>query len=54
VRFFIEYTREPNVGLGEVLRLFSMGQILCFVMVLCGIIIMAVKYRLRAGLGERV
>lgn len=35
-RFFIEYTREPDVQLGFVLFRFSMGQILCFLMILAG------------------
>lgn len=43
VRFFIEYTREPNEGLGDVLRFFSMGQILCISMVLVGVLIIAIR-----------
>lgn len=43
VRFFIEYTREPNEGLGEVLRFFSMGQVLCIGMVLVGLIIIMIR-----------
>ena len=53
VRFFTEYTREPDEGLGEMLRFFSMGQVLCVGMVLCGIIVMAVKYRVSAGSRQR-
>ena len=37
VRFFIEFFREPDVQLGFVLLNFSMGQILCFVMMIAGI-----------------
>lgn len=54
VRFFIEYTREPNEGLGAVLQYFSMGQVLCAAMVLFGTIIMTVNYRLSSARQERV
>jgi phosphatidylglycerol:prolipoprotein diacylglycerol transferase len=37
VRFFIEFFREPDVQLGFVFMNFSMGQILCFVMMIAGI-----------------
>ena len=37
VRFFIEFFREPDVQLGFVLLNFSMGQILCFMMMIAGI-----------------
>lgn len=43
VRFFIEYTREPNEGLGQILRFFSMGQVLCVGMVLVGLIIIMIR-----------
>jgi len=36
VRFFIEYFREPDVQLGFVFLNFSMGQVLCFIMMLSG------------------
>lgn len=36
VRFFIEYFREPDVQLGFVFMNFSMGQILCFIMMIAG------------------
>ncbi len=36
VRFFIEFFREPDSHLGFVLGFFSMGQILCIFMILCG------------------
>jgi phosphatidylglycerol---prolipoprotein diacylglyceryl transferase len=35
-RFFIEYFREPDVQLGFVLLNFSMGQVLCFIMMVAG------------------
>ncbi len=41
-RFFIEYTREPDAQLGFVLFNFSMGQILCFAMILAGAAMMIV------------
>ena len=37
VRFIIEYFREPDEHLGFVLLSFSMGQVLCFLMILGGI-----------------
>ena len=37
VRFFIEYFREPDAHLGFVLSSFSMGQILCALMIAGGI-----------------
>ena len=36
VRFFIEYFREPDAHLGFVLLSFSMGQILCLLMIAAG------------------
>jgi phosphatidylglycerol:prolipoprotein diacylglycerol transferase len=38
-RFFIEYFREPDEHLGFVFLNFSMGQILCFVMMISAIVI---------------
>jgi len=37
VRFFIEYFREPDAQLGFVLLNFSMGQILCFIMMIASV-----------------
>ena len=37
VRFGIEFTRQPDAQLGFVLGPFSMGQLLCFAMVLVGV-----------------
>jgi phosphatidylglycerol:prolipoprotein diacylglycerol transferase len=39
-RFFIEFFREPDKQLGEVLGPFSMGQVLCVIMWVIGAIIM--------------
>jgi len=36
VRFFIEYFRQPDAHLGFVLFSFSMGQLLCLLMIGCG------------------
>ncbi|MEI6847316.1 MAG: prolipoprotein diacylglyceryl transferase [Chlorobiaceae bacterium] len=36
VRFFIEYFREPDAQLGFVLLNFSMGQVLCCIMMIAG------------------
>jgi phosphatidylglycerol:prolipoprotein diacylglycerol transferase len=39
VRFFIEYVREPDSQLGFVFLNFSMGQVLCFIMMIAGIVV---------------
>lgn len=43
IRFFIEFFREPDVQLGFVLGPFSMGQLLCFVMIAAGGSIYAIR-----------
>jgi phosphatidylglycerol:prolipoprotein diacylglycerol transferase len=43
VRFFIEFFREPDVQLGFVLGPFSMGQLLCFLMIAAGAGIYAIR-----------
>ncbi len=40
-RFFIEFFREPDAQLGEVLGPFSMGQVLCALMWILGVLIIA-------------
>ncbi|MGD8294620.1 MAG: prolipoprotein diacylglyceryl transferase [Desulfobacterales bacterium] len=45
VRFFIEFYREPDSHLGLVLLSFSMGQILCFLMIAAGILLYAYLWR---------
>jgi phosphatidylglycerol:prolipoprotein diacylglycerol transferase len=50
VRFFIEFYREPDAQLGFVLGPFSMGQILCFVMIAAGAVIYAIR---RSATAER-
>ncbi|HPL64379.1 MAG TPA: prolipoprotein diacylglyceryl transferase [Syntrophales bacterium] len=37
VRFFIEFYREPDAHIGLVLGIFSLGQILCLLMILTGL-----------------
>ena len=43
VRFFIEFFREPDAQLGFVLGPFSMGQLLCLLMILAGATVYAVR-----------
>jgi phosphatidylglycerol:prolipoprotein diacylglycerol transferase len=38
VRFFIEYFRQPDAHLGFVLLSFSMGQVLCLLMIVTGVL----------------
>jgi phosphatidylglycerol:prolipoprotein diacylglycerol transferase len=45
VRFFIEYFREPDAHLGFVLFSFSMGQILCLLMIATGILLYVCLWR---------
>ncbi len=40
-RFFLEFFREPDPQLGYVLGPFSMGQVLCFFMILGGVVLLA-------------
>ncbi len=47
LRFFIEYTREPDPQVGLIIDLFSMGQILCVAMVIAGMLLWYA--RIRAG-----
>jgi phosphatidylglycerol:prolipoprotein diacylglycerol transferase len=39
VRFFIEYFRQPDAHLGFILMSFSMGQVLCGIMIASGILV---------------
>ena len=43
IRFFIEFFRQPDVQLGFVLGPFSMGQLLCLLMILAGGAIYALR-----------
>lgn len=47
VRFFIEFFRQPDPHLMLVLGPFSMGQVLCFVMILIGMFLLGYRYRKR-------
>jgi phosphatidylglycerol:prolipoprotein diacylglycerol transferase len=40
VRFFIEFFREPDVQLGLVVSVFSMGQLLCAAMIAAGVLLL--------------
>ncbi|MGA9477020.1 MAG: prolipoprotein diacylglyceryl transferase family protein, partial [Desulfobacterales bacterium] len=45
VRFFIEYFRQPDAHLGFVLFSFSMGQVLCLLMIGCGASLLVYLHR---------
>ena len=45
LRFLIEFTRQPDAQVGFVVGPFTMGQILCTVMVASGVIVLAQVYR---------
>jgi phosphatidylglycerol:prolipoprotein diacylglycerol transferase len=45
VRFFIEFVRQPDAHLGTVLGPFSMGQVLCFAMIIGGAILIPIARR---------
>lgn len=42
-RFCIEFVREPNHGLGEILHFFTMGQVLSIAMILGGGLVMLIR-----------
>jgi phosphatidylglycerol:prolipoprotein diacylglycerol transferase len=50
-RFFIEFTREPDSQLGLILGVFSMGQLLCMVMVAAALLIYVLR-RKRHGISQ--
>ena len=45
IRFFIEFFREPDENLGFIFLNFSMGQILCTLMMIIGISIILLRGR---------
>jgi phosphatidylglycerol:prolipoprotein diacylglycerol transferase len=49
VRFFIEFFREPDPQLGFVLGILTMGQILCLLMIVFGIVLMVKRKQLSAA-----
>jgi len=52
-RFFIEFAREPDAHLGFVLGPFSMGQVLCFIMIISGVAVWIVR-RTKSGPARRL
>ncbi|NTU96940.1 MAG: prolipoprotein diacylglyceryl transferase [Chlorobiaceae bacterium] len=52
-RFFIEYFREPDPQLGFVLLDFSMGQVLCFIMMIAGIAVFLFSRQLSSRTNAR-
>lgn len=49
VRFIIEFYRQPDEHLGFVAGVFSMGQVLCFLMIAAGVIVFLVKSKKATG-----
>ncbi len=45
VRFFIEFVRQPDYQLGFILGSFTMGQILCFLMIIAGAAVFLIRNR---------
>lgn len=43
IRFLIEFVREPDEQLGFIISSLSMGQVLCFIMILSGIAMIMIK-----------
>ena len=54
VRFFIEFARQPDAHLGFVLLSFSMGQVLCMIMIVSGILLYAYLARQSEPVADRV
>ncbi len=44
LRFFVEFFREPDAQLGFILGSFTMGQLLCFFMIIAGIALFAYRW----------
>jgi len=53
VRFFIEFFRQPDAHLGFVLLSFSMGQLLCLIMVAAGILLYSYLARQAAPVSDK-
>lgn len=49
IRFLIEFVRQPDDHLGTVVGIFSMGQVLCAVMVAAGVTLLIVQARRQRG-----
>ncbi len=52
VRFFIEYFRQPDAHLGFILLSFSMGQVLCLLMIVAGVLLYFYLSRKQKVLGR--
>jgi phosphatidylglycerol:prolipoprotein diacylglycerol transferase len=53
LRFMTEFAREPDVQLGFVLGSFSMGQVLCFIMIVSGAFVMNHVYKSQKIMGAK-
>ena len=45
IRFFLEFFRQPDQQLGFVIGYFTMGQILCLIMAIGGLILLIKQYK---------
>ncbi len=45
IRFFIEFVRQPDEHLNTVFYVFSMGQVLCFIMIMCGSLLFLINHQ---------
>jgi len=54
MRFFLEFFREPDPQFGFILGLFTMGQLLCTVMVILGAILLWQKLKLNSPYSDKV
>jgi phosphatidylglycerol:prolipoprotein diacylglycerol transferase len=52
IRFLIEFTRQPDVQLGFVLGMLSMGQVLCALMIIAGAVLLVASRRLGRVAGQ--
>lgn len=53
VRFFIEFFRQPDAHLGYVLLFFSMGQVLCLIMIAAGVLLYSYLARRSEPVSEK-
>ncbi|MBP8644847.1 MAG: prolipoprotein diacylglyceryl transferase [Syntrophobacteraceae bacterium] len=51
-RFFLEFFREPDPQIGFVAGLFTMGQVLCLIMIAAGVLLAAFLSRRTPGAGQ--
>jgi len=52
VRFFIEFYRQPDAQIGFVFMSFSMGQLLCGLMMACGVALYIYLYQAEKRLAD--